>query len=104
MTSDYVKILIPSLLENKFKVSSSMGSGKLFLSNGISNCIPLTLEGEVVSKDLTDLAKEICRILKQCKMYYYGFSLLRGVDMLYNIGNIDGATDITRVMKMKALW
>mgnify|MGYP001616502004 CR=1 FL=1 len=58
----------------------------------------------MVDRDFNDLATEISHILEKCKIYYYGFNLLRSSEMLYRLGNIDGETDITRVMKMKALW
>lgn len=103
LTLDYTKILIPTFLENGFKVSSRLTTNKLGNSKGISNYIAVNLERENLS-NIESLGDEIRSILDICKIYYYGFNIsLLGTDRIY-LGNIDGETDITRVMKMKALW
>ena len=102
LTLDYNKILIPSLVENGFKVSSGFSNNKLGISKGISNCINLDLESIIKDPDL--LCEKIISILNECKIYYYGFVVVIGSATHTKLGNIDGETDITRVMKMKALW
>lgn len=52
------------------------------------------------TKSEYDLQKDIITCFKNIKGYFYGAS----VDGNPMLGNMDGSTDISRVLQMKALW
>lgn len=106
LTSEYKGVLITKLVEAGYQVASPYPNGLLSHSKGISNIITLRLS----LKDNKDAPLEewnatINQSLEDCKIYYYGYVLLpNNGSYSVRLGNIDGETDISRVIQMKSFW
>lgn len=101
LTPEYNKPLTGSFVEKGYQVSSASGASPS-TTKGITTILAYSL---VKNIGADDFKKDLISLLQESKIYYYGFvcSAYNG-RMFWNVGNIDGETDISRVLQMKALW
>lgn len=101
LTPEYNKPLTGAFVEKGYQVASASGKSPA-TTKGISTILAYSLAKSISSDDFK---VELISTLQESKIYYYGF-VCSAYDgrMIWNVGNIDGDTDISRVLQMKALW
>jgi hypothetical protein len=108
LTAEYHKQLSPYLIDNGYKVGPASTQNKVSLSKGITTIIAyeVNCNGIIPVQEFVTCVR---KGLDEIKAYYYGYTVIStevgvGLSITWNVGNIDGETDITRVLQMKALW
>lgn len=107
LTPEYTKLLVSQIENYGVDVYPGLINKKYSMSNGIVTYTSLRLKSNLLdSWEMPLIANLIKDILSHCKVYYYGFTLIKKSDAsFYSVmGNINGETDISRLFKMKALW
>jgi hypothetical protein len=102
LTSEYHKQIPSELINLGYEVSSSFDDGKCFFVKNIVTIIIYKLRTED-DKKCIDVTRDIKIAINNIKGYCYGIVVNKGQSHSA-FGNIDGATDPTRILQLKALW
>jgi len=104
LTPEYHKQLPSLLVDAGYSVKCGYSDGTTYSTKGVVTNICYLLNSSS-NKDSVAIRIDVKNCLEKIKAYYYSLVVYPAIiDSAVCLGNIDGETDPSRVLQLKALW